>query len=496
MQSHTSIYDSSPQNFNFGGGASDSVIHPAVAAALVVTILLVLFARRKYAAVALFLFIFLVPAGQQLFVGGVHLYCSRILVLVGCARLAWSKLTHPGDVLAGGFTALDGVFLTWALFRAGAGILQFMQSGAVVNQVGFLWDALGMYFLLRYLIQDQEDIERLFKVFAVIAVVVAVEMVREHFTMQDWFGTVLGGVPAQLEVRNGLIRAHAVFQHALIAGTFGAVLLPFFVWLWKGGKARLLAVAGMISSAAITFAASVSTPILAFAGGLAAIFAWPVRNYLKYLRWVVVVALIGLNMVMNAPVWYLIARIDIVGGSTSYHRAELIDLFFKHFKDWWLIGTHDNANWGWDMWDTANQFVNEGERGGIVAFVCFVALIWLSFRYLAKARNTEGVDQKTQWFLWLLGCSLFVHCVAFFGVDYFDQSRVVWYAMLAMVPAATASILHAKAAAKRPEDETLAIPQLVHAFPRPVRRVPGVATVERVRPLKRGASYSSKLEKT
>jgi hypothetical protein len=165
----------------------------------------------------------------------------------------------------------------------------------------------------------------------------------------------------------------------------------------------------------------VSTPILAFAGGLASIFAWPVRGYLKYLRWISVVAIIGLNVVMNAPVWYLIARIDVVGWSTSYHRAELIDLFVKHFRDWWLIGTHENANWGWDMWDTANQYVNEGERGGLVVFVCFVALIWLSFRYLAKARNTEGVDQKTQWFLWLLGCSLFVHCVAFFGVDYFGS---------------------------------------------------------------------------
>ena len=495
MQNTTSIYDSSPQNFNFGGGATDSVIHPAVAVALVITILLMLFLPRKYALVPLFLFLFLVPAGQQLHVFGVHLYTSRILSLFGLLRVGWSKLFHSGHVLAGGFNVVDGVFVTWALYRAGAGILQFMQSAAVVNQVGFLWDALGMYFVVRFLIQDQEDIERLFKVFAVVAVVVAAEMVNEHFTMRDWFGAVLGGVPAEIEVRNGLIRAHAVFQHALIAGAFGAVLFPCFVWLWKGGKGRILAIAGMISSVAIVAASSVSTPILALAGGVAAIFAWPVRNYLKYLRYAAVVAIVGLNMVMNAPVWYLIARIDVVGGSTSYHRAELIDVFIKHFSDWWLIGTHANATWGWDMWDTANQYVNEGERGGLVVFVCFLALIWLSYRHLAKARNAEGVDRKTQWFLWLVGCSLFVHCVAFFGVDYFDQSRIAWYAMLAMVTAATTWILHPKAA-EQVEVATPLEPEPAPALSRSVRRVEGVATVERARPFQAGPTYSRKLGKT
>lgn len=494
MQSTTSIYDTSPQNFNFGGGATDSVIHPAVAVALVITILLMLFLPRKYALVPLFLFLFLVPAGQQLHLFGVHLYCSRILSLFGLIRVSWSKLFQPGHVLAGGFNVLDGVFVTWALYRALAGILQFMQSAAVVNQVGFLWDALGMYFLLRYLIQDQEDIERLFKVFAVVAVVIAAEMVNEHFTMRDWFGT-LGGVSTQLEVRNGLIRAHGVFQHALIAGAFGAVLFPSFLWLWKGGKARILAIAGMVSSVTIVVTSSVSTPILAFAGGVAAICAWPVRDYLKYLRWAAVIGLVGLDLVMNAPVWFLIARIDVVGGSTSYHRAELIDLFVKHFSDWWLIGTHDNASWGWDMWDTANQYVNEGERAGLVVFLCFLALIWLSFRHLAKARNTEGVDRKTQWFLWLLGSSLFAHCVAFFGVDYFDQSRVAWYAMLAMVTAATASILHAKTTAEAQENGALPNPG---PFPvsRPARPVEGAASVERPRPFKPGPAYTRKLGKT
>jgi O-antigen ligase len=130
-----------------------------------------------------------------------------------------------------------------------------------------------------------------------------------------------------------------------------------------------------------------------------------------------------------------------VDGSSGYHRALLVDQFVRHFWDWWLVGTHDNGNWGWDMWDIANQYVNEGERGGLVALVCFFALIVLSFRNLAKARTASAGDRNKQWFLWLLGASLFANCVAFFGVDYFDQTRFAWYTLLVMMVAATAPLL-------------------------------------------------------
>jgi hypothetical protein len=492
----TSIYDTSPEHFDFGGGSHDSVIHPAVAVALAVVIVLFLIRPRKSLLAPLFLFVFLVPSGQQIYLGGIHLYCIRILILVGCLRLLWTKFSQRGDVLAGGFNAVDGVFTTWALYRALAGILLFMQSGAVINQIGFVWDVLGMYFLLRFLIRDREDIERTLKVFAVIAVVIAAEMVREHYTAQNLFATILGGVQARLEVRNGLLRAQAVFQHALMAGTFGAVLFPLFVLLWRSGHARILAALGMVSSLAITLASSVSTPIMAFAAGIAAICAWPVRGYLRIFRYVVVIALVGLHIVMKAPVWFLIARIDIVGGSTSYQRAQLIDLFLRHVGDWWLIGTNQNANWGWDMWDTTNMYVTEGEKGGLVAFFCFIALIWLSYRHLGKARKAEGVDRNTQWFLWLLGAALFSYCVAFIGVNLFDQSRFAWYALLAMISAATAPILAAKAPVEEPLNVNLGDSRPAPAFPAAGRQAARTFPYEPSPRFKPRPSYTRKMDES
>jgi uncharacterized membrane protein YwzB len=139
---------------------------------------------------------------------------------------------------------------------------------------------------------------------------------------------------------------------------------------------------------------------------------------------------------MKAPVWFIIARVDIIGGSSGYHRARLIDQFIRNFFDWWLIGTNDNGNWGYDMWDTCNEFVQEGLNGGLVALVCFVAIIVTSFMALGRARKDSRSTHFQAWLFWILGCTLFAHVVAFFGIDYFDQSKMVWFAMLAMIPAA------------------------------------------------------------
>src|SRR5208282_2357750 len=59
--------------------------------------------------------------------------------------------------------------------------------------------------------------------------------------------------------------------------------------------------------------------------------------------------------------------------------------------------------------------------------------------YVGKARRSTR-DQKEQFFLWALGAALFANVVAFFGISYFDQTIVAWYALLAMILAATISV--------------------------------------------------------
>ena len=77
-----------------------------------------------------------------------------------------------------------------------------MDTQAVIKSLGSLLDALGGYFVLRFLIQDRDDVERAIKVFAVVAEVLAVCMTDEQVTHQNVFG-LLGGVPVGVAMREG-----------------------------------------------------------------------------------------------------------------------------------------------------------------------------------------------------------------------------------------------------------------------------------------------------
>ena len=264
--------------------------------------------------------------------------------------------------------------------------------------------------------------------------------VVEQMKMVNLFG-LLGGVNAVPEVREGKIRSQAVFQHALTAGTFAATALPLFFLLWKNGKAKIFCIVGLVAATVMTFATQTSTSILTYVAGILAVLCWPVRKKMKKVRLGLVVGLVALHLAMKAPVWFLIARIDLTGSSSSYHRAELIDQFVNHFSSWWLIGTKDAATWGWDMWDAQNMYVSVGEAGGLAALVFYILVISRTFGRLGDARK-RAQNKKQEWLFWFLGSAIFANVVAFFGVNYFDQSRIAWFALLAMVCACTTPVLN------------------------------------------------------
>jgi hypothetical protein len=429
-----------PKHFQFGGGVGETLLHPIVLVAMVVSAILILFLPRKYVIVPVVLTSLLVPLAQQIFLGGVHLFVIRIIILVGCLRMLITKMSSQEGLLAGGFNSVDKWFMLWAVFRALATIVLFASSSAVIGECGFLLDVIGGYFLLRFLIRDYEDISRAAKVLVVVALIAAAGMFNEKIHFQNVFGFI-GGVPIVPSVRAGSIRAQGPFMHAILAGTFGGTVLPLFFWLWKVAKSKFLAVIGIISSTIIVLSAASSTAIMAFGAGIFAMCFWPFRKKMRKIRWGILVLLLSFNMVMKAPVWFLIARVDIISGSTSYQRAFLIDQFVRHFGDWWLVGTYQSEDWGADMWDHTNQFVAEGESGGLATLICFIAMISVSFAMIGKARKAIEGDKEKEWMLWILGAALFSHIVGYFGISYFDQTRFAWFLLLAMITAATAPIL-------------------------------------------------------
>ncbi len=432
------------ENWRFGGGLSETTLHPFALVAMFVAIILILVLPRKYVVMVFLLSAFLIPLSQEIVVARVHLFVFRILILFGWVRILWMKLSSQTNIISGGFNSLDKAFTLWAICRASAFMLLYQEKGAVIYQCGFLWDVFGTYFLLRFLVRNYRDIYRVLTAFAVVAAIVAVGMLNEKLRSQNLF-RLLGGLPVVPSIRWGSIRAQGPFAHAILAGTFGATLLPLFLWLWKSGEARLLCMIGVIGSTVITLTSASSTPLVAYAAGIVAILFWPLRKQMQPFRWGIAIALVGLQLVMKAPVWFLITRANLVSSSSGYHRAMLVDQFVRHFGDWWLLGTNANQNWGFEMWDLSNQFVAEGQTGGLATLVCFIAMISISFGRIGAARKTIEGDSKKEWFLWLLGAALFAHIVGFFGISYFDQTKISWLALLAMISAATGPILATKA---------------------------------------------------
>ena len=426
---------------------------PLGLAAMVIAIVLILALRRKWVIVPFLFFAFLVPLGQQLTIGGFHLFAHRMVILCGCLRFLL-KRSSTQSLLAGGFTSIDKVFLVWALCRAAAFVLLYREGGAVVNQVGFLWDALGGYFLVRCLIRSADDIRRVAIAFVGVALIMAACMLYEHYKVQNVFALLMGGRVAP-NIRNGSIRCRGVFEQEIIASTFGGTLVPLFLWLWIGAKARATAFLGLIASLIITITASSSTGISAAAVGVGTLCLWPLRQHVRWMLWGLVAAILGLQIVMKSPVYFLLARVDFVGGSTGWDRANLIDQCVRHFSSWWLVGTADNDQWGFYTWDLCNQFVAEAVQGGLATLILFCALISRCFRKIGAARKIAG-NRSQEWLLWTGGCILCAHIAGFFGISYFDQMKYWWYLTLAMIPAAAMAVR--VSAAKRAQPAPISDP--------------------------------------
>jgi hypothetical protein len=428
------------ERFQFGGGESASFMSPAVLVLTILAGLAVLLLPRRYAFAAILGISFLTPFGQQLYFLGAHLFVIRIIILAGLVRLLIKGRSEPSP-FANGFTSFEKIFFLWALCRSVAFILFYRQVGAVTAQMSFLLEAGGGYIIFRHFLRDKDDIADAMKSLAAVMFVLSSSMLYEYLTQVNLF-SYINGVPIHPWIRDGRVRSQGVFANSITAGAFGAVFLPMYFWLWKSGKATLFGLVGIASASIIAITSMASTAVSAYLAAILGLCLWPIRNKMRSVRWGIVLLIAALALVMKAPVWYIIARIDFVGGH-GWDRAFLVEQFVNHFSEWWLLGSNNNASWGNDTWDACNQFVAEGLAGGLATFLLFIIIVKRGFGMIGQCRKqVEGEQQE--WFFWCLGVSLFSNVIAFWGIDYFDQTRTMWFIFLAMISAATTTLLAVK----------------------------------------------------
>jgi hypothetical protein len=394
---------------------------------------------RKWAIVPFFVVAFFIPLAERIVIFGLVFPMMRLLIIVGFARLWASNLAASSPVpQATGLNAIDKAMMLWMLSTVVTYSLLWQTTGAFVNRLGVAFDVLGIYFLVKGFVVDVEGVERVLRTFACIAVLVAVFMLIEQRTGRNGF-FVFGGVPEFTEVREGRLRAQGAFMHPIMAGAFGAALFPlFFALAW--GRRKALALCGMAAAIVITITSASSTPLMGLVTGIIGLCLWPFRKRMRLIRWGMLFALIVLQVVMKAPVWALIGRLDVVGGSTGYHRQFLMDQFFDRVSEWWLVGTRSTEEWGPTflvMHDVTNEFIRIAVDGGLLTLILFIVVIALCFRNVGRARAAFGKNPAMERLAWAFGASLAVHLAAFMGSSYFDQMIVLWYSSIAFIATLT-----------------------------------------------------------
>lgn len=388
---------------------------------------------RRYALVPVIIITCFMTMGQAIIIMGLHFNMIRILTLSG-----WIRLLLRREICSLKLNPIDKAVIWWAISSVVVNALLWQTSDAVINRLGLAYNAVGMYFLFRFLLRDLEDIIRVFKITAVLLTPLAVAMVMEKTTGRNMFA-VFGGVDSVTTLRDGVLRCQGPFQHPILAGTFGATLLPLFIVLWQQGRGdKLLASMGVLSSTVITVTSGSSGPILAYLAGLAAVRMRPLRQHLRILLWCGLLVLICLHVVMRAPVWFLLARMDVFSGSTGFHRALLIDQAIAHFFDWCLLGTKSVESWGEQLHgDITNEYVWQAINGGLLTLILFIVIIVRCFRSVSRVQTFKYQPLFVRRCVWGMGAALFSHVVTYISVQYFDQNFVNWYLLLAFISIAT-----------------------------------------------------------
>lgn len=401
------------------------------------SVLVVFSAPRRWAILGLFVSVCYITQGQGIEVGGFHFFAQRIVLLAGLIRIL-----ARGELRSLKLNKIDWALLAYAVFST---VVEMIRLGVWQEQVGTLYNILLSYFVFRGLVTSWEDVQELLPKLAILIIPLALFMVYESKSGTNVFNVMGGQGTAWL--REGRYRCIGAFRGPHTAGIFGAALIPLFVSLYFRRDQRPVAVAGLIAATAITYTSNSSGPLMAYLFGLVGLAFLPLRKEMRRVRWGLVAALIGYDIMSKAPIWYIFSKISDITGGDGWSRSFLMEQCFNHFSRWWLMGTDNTGDWAatvmpWGGADLCNVFVSCAASAGLGSLILFILLLVRCFQYLGRALHAaREMQPESETLLWALGCVLFAHINALSSVTYFDQLFVVWWGFLAIIASVTSDLL-------------------------------------------------------
>jgi transcription antitermination factor NusG len=400
------------------GTYNETALEPLSVVFVVLAAVLVFVLPRRQVILPIIAVASLIPYPQRIVIGLLNFDLMRVVLL--CALMRLTMRQEWGGLR---LNTLDKLFLAWSA-------VMFLVPVAVdfshlKQATGFVLDNIVGYLILRCLVVDRDILKPIAKTFILLSIIVCAGMLVEHKLENNFF--CVFGAARDVILRKGAIRGTAGFDHPILAGTYGAIILPLAWMLRRGNRQeKALWIVGMATSFLIVWASKSSGPLFSFISGAFAIALWPARKHVRTLRNMLWASLVFLQLVMAAPVWAIIFRVPdalgFVDGSTSYHRYELITLAVRNLGQWWLSGISmdEVAKWEWGIQDINNHYLMIGFSAGLLGLILFIALLVRSFGMVGRCVREPHKDMQMPRYAWLLGSLLFVHVMSFFGVSYFS----------------------------------------------------------------------------
>ena len=379
---------------------------------------------RKYFLVPIIVGACFVPADQRIIIMNLDFTVLRLMLVVAFLRIGVQKWPCHFRL-----NRVDKLVLAWAISNAIIYSLQWLDLKACINRGGWLFDIFGIYGIFRMNIYSWAGIRLNLKIFAICSILMAFFVGIELVTGNNPF-VLLGAVHTVIR-ESGRYRCQGSFPHSIMAGSFWATLTPLFFGLAKTEKNKKLWWCAVAASVFCTIASASSTPILVLLIAVVLLFAYSWRCYTSTFGWSLLALLVALHIVMQAPVWHLLSRVNIIGGSTGWHRYYLIDQSIKHFGEWAVLGCRSTSHWGWGLSDITNQFILEGVRGGLLSLILFLTMIYICLQASLR-QSFQSKNSRDRFLAWSFWCSFIGTCVGFIGVSYFGQIIILWYMLLAI----------------------------------------------------------------
>jgi len=379
---------------------------------------------RKLLLLPFIIAVCLVPMNQRIIIATLDFPVLRILIIVCTLRLFIRN-----EVRQISWNSFDKLYLTWNIIGTIIYVILWGTLQSVIYKCGTMYDSLGLYWISRQFIQSFDDISAIVKQFAIFAIISAPLIVAEKIRESSFY-SIFGPVGAKFH--RGRFRCAGPFSHYIMMGVFWASLLPLFYAQIKSKSSPLFYWAAIIAALTCVYFSASSTPILTVAAITIFWKFYAYRSSGKEILWLTCFILFVLHLIMKAPVWHLMSRLDFFGGSTGWHRFYLFDQFIKHTPEWFFIGTKETAHWGRGLFDITNQYVLEAVRGGFITLFLFILILYNGVKISGKYSMSE-IDIDKKFIAWGVCVSLLGHIITFWGVSYFGQMTALFYLTLAIV---------------------------------------------------------------